>query len=341
MSVFAPAVKILHPSMMLPEIALQYSMASGAFELLPGGKPEVKIGSSDLMVYQKYLRLTTQTSASQSLPNQIPSSSVSPGYTSMKTYRLATRSQYGLYDSEAAGEWGYSLTQALQLAARQGMAQQLRNILLYGIMASNHEGIINTPGATAETLGEDASGNATLTTWDPGELSVYILGLFSAIKVRMMSVGQPTGIVVLAPQRIIALLEWLKVVQLTAYQRPGAGTDTTAGMIRSITEGNGSTVLFAPDDTLVGKGSGGTDLIIISAPVINVPSYDSTVDTNVFSTLTPGQRAANMMFCDVAAPTEVSTPIPDGAVTTLYTLRTTPGWTLRPEGLTLLSAAYE
>lgn len=341
MSIFAPSVQVLHPSMMLPEIAMQYSMASGAFELLPGGSPEVKIGSNDLMVYQKYLRMTTQSAISQSMPNQIPSSSVVPGYTNMQTYRIVTRSQYGLFDSEAASAWGYSLTSALQLSARQALAQQLRTLLLYGQDASNHEGIVNTPGATAETLGTDSHGNATLTTWDPGELALFVLGLFSALKVRMMSVGQPTGIVVLAPQRIIAMLEWLKIVQLTSYQRPGAGTETSAGVIRNITEGNGSTVMFAPDDTLVGKGAGGTDLIIISAPVINVPSYNSSVNTNVFSSLTPNQTASNMMFCDVAAPTEVSTPVPDGALTTVYTMRSTPGWTLRAEGLTLLSVQYE
>lgn len=45
-----------------------------------------------------------------------------------------------------------------------------------------------------------------------------------------------------------------------------------------------------------------------------------------------------MMFTDVAAPTEIPSPMPDGGVTTLYTERATPGWNLRPEGLTLLSA---
>ncbi|WGM09400.1 hypothetical protein QE197_10935 [Arsenophonus nasoniae] len=43
---------------------------------------------------------------------------------------------------------------------------------------------------------------------------------------------------------------------------------------------------------------------------------------------------------DVAAPTEVPTPTPDGGLTTLYTCRATPGWNFRPEGITLLSAKY-
>ncbi|HDM0058577.1 hypothetical protein QT323_19685 [Escherichia coli] len=47
-----------------------------------------------------------------------------------------------------------------------------------------------------------------------------------------------------------------------------------------------------------------------------------------------------MMFCDMAAPTEIPSPMPDGGLTTLYTMRATPGWNFRPEGITLLSAKY-
>ncbi|MFP1495967.1 hypothetical protein ACLB1Q_06595 [Escherichia coli] len=54
MSAFTPATTIVSPSMVLPEMIVQQSMASGAFEVLAGGAPAVKISSSDLMVYQKY-----------------------------------------------------------------------------------------------------------------------------------------------------------------------------------------------------------------------------------------------------------------------------------------------
>lgn len=204
MSTFAPAFKTLNPSMMLPDIAMQYSMVTGAFELIPGARPEVKIGTNDLLVYQKTLRLTTQNNVSQSLANQLSSSSVVQGYTQMKTYRISTRSQYGLYEDTAASAWGYSLPAALQLAARQGTAQTLRTLLLYGMVPSDGEGIVNAPGATTVSLGADSHGVTAYTKWDRGELAQALLGYISALKIRMLTLGQPSRIVVLGPQRFLS-----------------------------------------------------------------------------------------------------------------------------------------
>ncbi|PHI31167.1 hypothetical protein [Budvicia aquatica] len=340
MSGFAPAITVIQPSMMLPQIAMQYSMATGAFELLADGAPSVKIGSSDLAVYQKYLRVTTNTQAGQSLPGELPSSSVVPSYDQMMTYRISTRSQYNVFDSEAAGNWGYSLTEALRLAARQGMAQQLRNMLLYGINATNNEGLVHSPNAVTANLGSDSGANTTYQTWDSGELAQYMLNTVGSLKTKMFLLGQPVRIVILAPQRFLQQITYAGVVQLTNFQRVGAGTATAAEMVKAIAAGaGGDEIIFCADDTLIGKGAGGTDLIIISAPEIVVPATQSTINTNIFATLTPNQQAVNMMFCDVPAPTEIPSPVPDGGLTTLYTMRSTPGWNIRPEGITLLSAA--
>lgn len=341
MSNFAPAMTTISPSMMLPEIIMQYSMASGAFSLLPEEKPTVKINPSDLVVYQKYLRLTTQTQVGQSLPGLLPSSSIVPGYAQMKTYRISTRSQYSVFDSEAATSWGYSLTEAFRLAARQGFAQQLRNMLLYGVEAVNGEGIVYSPNATTVNLPADSQGSVGYSKWECGELALFLLNMIGNLKVRTLQMGKPLKFVFLAPQRFLALIQYSGVVQLTSYQRPGAGTSSVADMVAAIAAGAGGDIVeFCADDTLMGKGAGGTDLIILSVPEIQVPEAPESVNTNIFATLTPNQQAVNLMFCDVAAPTEIPTPTPDGGMTTLYTLRSTPGWNLRPEGVTLLSAAY-
>ncbi len=52
----------------------------------------------------------------------------------MMTYRISSRSQYSYLDTDAADRWGYSLIEGLRLANRQGHAQMLRNMLLYGVM---------------------------------------------------------------------------------------------------------------------------------------------------------------------------------------------------------------
>lgn len=341
MSAFAPAMTTVSPSMMLPEVIMQYSMASGAFEILPGGSPSVKIGSSDLVVYQKYLRATTQAHVGQSLPGQLPSSSIVPSYDQMMTYRMSTRSQYSYLDTDAASRWGYSLVDALRLANRQGHAQQLRNMLLYGVNAANNEGITNSPNAITSNLGSDSQGNDSYTTWDAGEMAKFMLGLIASQKSRMMLLGQTLTTVVLAPQRFLQALAWTGVVELTSYQRPGGGTATVGTMIKTIAnEASGDDVIFCADDTLIGKGAGGTDLIIVTNPELVVPDARQDINTNIFATLTPNQQAVNVMFCDMAAPTEIPSPMPDGGLTTLYTMRSTPGWNFRPEGVTLLSAKY-
>lgn len=226
MSAFTPATTIVSPSMVLPEMIVQQSMASGAFEVLAGGAPAVKISSSDLMVYQKYLRMTSQAQVSQSLPGQLPSSSISGGYDGMMTYRISSRSQYSYLDTDAADRWGYSLIEGLRLANRQGHAQMLRNMLLYGVNAANNEGITNSPNAVTLNLGNDSKGNDSYTTWDSGEMAKFMLGLIADQKTRMLLLGQPLTTVILSPQRFMKALEWTGIVELTSYQRPGGGTGT-------------------------------------------------------------------------------------------------------------------
>ncbi|HCS4991694.1 TPA: hypothetical protein ORQ46_001064 [Escherichia coli] len=341
MSAFTPATTIVSPSMVLPEMIVQQSMASGAFEVLAGGAPAVKISSSDLMVYQKYLRMTSQAQVGQSLPGQLPSSSISGGYDGMMTYRISSRSQYSYLDTDAADRWGYSLIEGLRLANRQGHAQMLRNMLLYGVNAANNEGFTNSPNAVTLNLGNDSKGNDSYTTWDSGEMAKFMLGLIADQKTRMLLLGQPLTTVILSPQRFMKALEWTGIVELTSYQRPGGGTGTVGTMVKDVADkATGDDIIFCQDDTLIGKGAGGNDLIIVTNPTIEVPEARHTINTNIFSTLVPNQQAVNVMFCDMAAPTEIPSPMPDGGLTTLYTMRATPGWNFRPEGITLLSAKY-
>lgn len=341
MSGLSSGITTVNPSMMLPEIIMQYSMATGAFDILAGGAPAIRLSANDLVVYQRHLRFTSQVHVGQSLPGQLPSASIVPSYDQMMTYRMSSRSQYSYLDTEAASNSGYSLSNALQLANRQGHAQQLRNMLLYGIKASNNEGVTNSPNAVTLNLGSDSLGNDNYSAWDAGELAKFFLGLISEQKTRMMLLGQTLTTVILCPQRFMKALEWTGIVELTTYQRPGAGTVTVGELVKKIAEGAASDeIIFCQDDTLIGKGAGGTDLIVVTNPELVIPEARQDINTNIFATLVPNQQAVNVMFCDVAAPTEIPSPMPDGGVTTLYTMRSTPGWNFRPEGLTLLSAKY-
>ena len=341
MSAFAPSYVTVNPNYMMPEYIMQYSLASGAFTTLATENPMVRLGEADLYVYAKKMQLTSQVSANQSTANQLPSASVIPSMISTATYRLQTRAQYDSFDEAATGNWGYSLPEALRLAARQGIAQQLRNALLYGYNPSNGEGLLNTAGATTLNLGADSNGNTGYSTWDSGQLAQFMLNMIGSLKVRTLQIGQPLRLVFLAPQRFISQISYSGIVSLTQFQRVGAGVETAAGVVETVAKwAGGDEVVFAADDTLIGQGAGGTDAILLISPELKVPEANSAINTNVFAKLTPNTTATSLMLCDVAAPTEIPTPIADGGITTLYTMRSTSGWAIRPEALTILSAAY-
>jgi len=341
MSGFAPSYVTVNPHFMMPELIMQYSLASGAFTTLATENPMPRLGEADLYVYAKKVQLTTQVSANQSTSNQLPSASVIPSMISTATYRLQTRAQYDNFDEAATGAWGYALPEALRLAARQGIAQQLRNALLYGYNPANGEGLLNTAGATRVNLGADSNGNTGYSTWDSGQLAQFLLNAIGNLKTTTLQIGQPLRLVFLAPQRFIQQISYGGIVSLTQFQRIGAGVETAAGLVETVASwAGGDDVSFAADDTLIGQGYGGTDAIILIAPELKIPKANARINTNIFAELTPNTTATSLMLCDVAAPTEIPTPLPDGGITTLYTMRSTSGWGIRPEGMTIISAAY-
>jgi len=341
MSAFAPSYVTVNPNHMLPELIMQYSLASGAFSTLASENPMPRLGEADLYVYARKVQLTSQVAVNQSMANQLPSASVVPSMISTATYRINTRSQYDGFDETAASHWNVALPEAMRLAARQGIAQQLRNALLYGFNAANGEGLLNATGVTAINLGSDSNGNTGYSTWDSGQLAQFLLNMIGTLKTNTLQIGQPLRLVFLAPQRFISQISYSGVVSLTQFQRVGAGVETAAGLVETVAKwAGGDTVEFAVDDTLIGQGSGGTDAIILIAPELKVPKANSVVNTNAFATLAPNLTATSLMLCDMAAPREIPTPLPDGAITTLYSLRTTSGWAIRPEAVSVLSAAY-
>ena len=341
MSTFAPAFVTVNPHYMLPELIVQYALASGAFSVLPNENPMPRLGEADLYVYAKKVQLTTQVSASQSTSTNLPSASVVPSMISTPTYRLQTRAQYDGFDETAAGHWNISLPEAMRLAARQGIAQQLRNALLYGYNAANGEGLLNAPGITTLNLGSDSNGNTTYSTWDSGQLAQFLLNMIGTLKVNTLQIGQPLRLVFLAPQRFIQQITYAGIVALTQFQRVGAGVETAAGLIETVAKwAGGDDVSFAADDTLIGQGAGGTDAILLIAPELKIPKVNASINTNAFAAIAPNITATSLMLCDMAAPKEIPTPLPDGAITVQYTLRSTPGWQIRPEALQVLSAAH-
>ena len=340
MTLIAPQYETVNPSMMLPEIIMPYSQASGAFALLPEEQPRVMLGEGDLAVYIRRLDVRTKTMAAQASANMMPSPDIVASMISAPTYLVRGRAEYDHHDTARAGVYGFSLTEATRLANQQAIVNSARIALLYGMNPANGEGLMNAAGATVTSLPPDSFGDTTIVTYDNGQLAFFFASVVSAMKVRTNNIGIGNKFVFLSPQRVLASIGY-NVVQLTSYQRPGAGSDSSSGLIKEILMANGDTVIWGCDDTLIGKGTGGTDAIICAMPMVVRPQQANPWNTNRFADLSPGMEATISQIVDMSAPREITVPLPGGAVDTVYEERMTSGWAFRPEALTIISATYQ
>lgn len=339
MANITPSQILVHPNYMVPELLMQYNQASAAFEALAGGDPMPRLGTGDLQVYAKAFDVRTSMAAGQTAGNSLPSVDIIAKMISTPTYLQRVRAEYDHHDTAAMSNWGVNIVEAQRLGMRQGHFQLMRSALLYGMNGSNGEGLLNAVGATTVSLPADSFGNTTVSTYDNGQMAIFMLGVLGSLKVRIMQLGIGHRIVILGPQRVFAQWEYAGIVQLTQFQRPGAGTNTTAGTIKSIGEMNADEIVWGADDTLIGKGANGTDAVIVVLPEVKAPKANK-VNTNVFAEVAPGLSACTLQYCDMPAPREIPTPLPGGAIDVLSEMRITSGWAVRPEAISIINMPF-
>lgn len=336
----APAYVTLNPSYIMPELLLPYSQASGAFDLLGGGEPLTRLGEGDLVAYIRRADIRTKMAGSQSSYNELPSVGIAMSMISTASYLLRVRAEYDHHDTAAMSRWNVSIVEAQRLGMRQGHFQLLRNMLLYGMNPANGEGIVNTNGSTAIPLPADSNGNDTVVTYDNGQMALFILSQIQQIKSRTNQLGIGRKFTILGPQRTLGTFEY-NVVQLVQFQRAGAGTTSTAGVVKNVAEDNKDEILWCYDDTLINQGMGGnTDLVLIVMPEVQKPQ-GGKINTNEFAKLAPGLEACTLQLNDMAAPKEIPVPIAGGAIDIVSELRSTSGWGVRPEAITGVSMQYQ
>jgi len=332
------ARQLVSPHHYEPGLIVTQSQASGYFDVLAGEGPRVQLGPIDKAVYANVLDVRTQIASNQATANVLPGVTLTGSIIQAGTYTIRQRNQYSEFDVAEAGEYNVALPMAYRYGHFQGAYQYLRNIGIYGANAANSEGLINTPGATAISLPPDSFGNTTISTYDAGQLAIWFNGLILAGLTRMFLLGTPMRVVIIGPQQDLGFMQLQGVVQLTSFQRPGAGSATTAQEVTTINKEFGYTIEWAFDDTLIGQGAGGTDAILVCFPELNVPTA-SPFNTNKFAEVAPNIQGNILQYTDVAAPIEVITPVP-GGLDMESTMRASAGWVVRPQAITIASAGH-
>ena len=338
MTIQAGAYALVHPSFVEPDLLLQYSQPSGFIDLLAGGEPRVKIAEDDLLVYIKTLNLRSKVAAGTTGFNELPGVDITAQMISTATYLVQASAQYNHHDTAAGGRWGFSTVDAYRLGLMQGFYQMARDAALYGFNPQNGEGFLNAPGATSVNLPPDSFGNDTVVTYDNGQMAFFLSQQIANIKTNTLQHGIGREFTILGPQRTLASFQY-NVVQLVQFQREGAGTASTMGTLEKIIMPNGDTLNWVYDDTLIGKGSGGADMVIIGMPEVEVPMRP-TWNTNAFASLAPSNATCLTQYADMAAPREIVSPGPYGQTNLLMEQRLTSGWAPRAQALVLVSMQY-
>lgn len=340
MGVAAPSMTIVTPSYIEPGVVMPIFQASGAFSLLGGRAVQNRLGDGDLYVYLKKLDMRTRIAAGQSAYNQLPSVSFLPSYFSSPTYLMRVRGEWDHHDAAAWSRWGMGIKDMQTLGMRQAHFQLARTALLYGFNPVNGEGLLYATGATQTVLPPDSNGVNTVVGYDNGEMAFFLISLITELKTRTYQLGTPRKFSIVGPQRVLGRMAYQNIVQLVQFQRVGAGTASTKELVDSVLAANGDALEWGYDDTLEGKGAGGTDAVILVMTEVESQNAPG-INTNVFSTLEPNVAFNTTMYSDMAAPREIPTPLPGGAIDLLTEWRITSGWVIRPEAETICSMLYQ
>lgn len=325
------------PSYTMPGMIVQQSLVSGFTGVLGGESVQAKLNNTDVAAYLTSLKMKANTTVSQAPANALSSGAeLIPEMRSIPTYFIRGKVEFDHNDVSMASTWNVQLQEALKLSLKQSHYERIRDASLYGVNASNNEGILNAPNIVTENLPADSIGNVGWIDYDNGELATYILRLINDLTARTFMAGSPVRIALLMPVRLMNKLT-MGVVQLTSFQRSGAGSDSVAGLLETVIEWNGKTIELYPDNSLEGKGDGGTDAIVLCIPEL-VDQSAMPFNTNVFADLTPNITANVVQMCDTPEPVFYYTPLSLNTTEILSEQKIIPGWVTRPEAVTFISA---
>lgn len=296
-----------------------------------------KIGD-DFLYLSTLEKIHTPTTIGQQWRGGIDSAQFTNGQLGYQYYTIQARFEYTDQQAAKLAQLlpGVGVDMLLDKLCRQGVNQRRHYGALFGFDPAQTQGVVKQ-GVT-NSLPNDSDAHSTISTYNPDELLAFLAS--EARTAMNNSYGMAKPVIFMSSVQVINYIKTV-MLNLTAYQMPGAGVDSIGGAYGRIVGdwlGVGK-VEFIADDLLKGTGTAGDDLILLISPGLT----DQDAVSPEYSQYQLSDLPANMMntFMDSAGGLIRSqNPIINRVTSADYSLQTTPGAVIRQDAVRVIEADF-
>lgn len=332
------AMTRIHPSVAVPGLLVP-NVQQVPFEKYIGHRSNYGSLGKEHAYITAVSNINSETQVGQQWGSQMARQTYTLGQLHAPYYRIEAYVEYNV-DEQAKFEElsnGVALPDFLENLAKQGINQRRHQAILYGFDSQEGLGQGILANATLVTLPADSNNKQTLVEYDPAQIQAFLASVVRRVMDSTYGMAKP--VVIASSQRVISFLQ-STIIPLNVSQQSGGGVDSVAGLFRRVVSewlGVGS-VEFVADATLEGTGTAGADRIVFIAP-----GLDSQVAGDEEGVNLVGQFNSinfNTWYDSAEGLMRFDAPPSMGTYGAKYTLKMTPGVTLRSEAVQVVEIQY-
>lgn len=327
----------LHPSVSIPGLLVP-NVQQVPFEKYIGHKTNLGSLGKESAYITTISNINSETTIGQQWGSQLAKQTYTLGQLSVPYYRVEAYVEYNV-DEQAKFEElsnGVALSEFLENLAKQGINQRRHQAILYGFDNSNElsQGIL--ANGTQVSLPADSTGNSTLIGYNPVELQDFLSLIARRAMDSTYGMAKPT--IIASSQRVINYLS-STILPLSNSQKNGGGVDSIRGTFnRVLSEWLGvGQVEFISDAILENTTDGKDKIVFISTGLDNQNSND---DENMNLVGQYNSINYNTWYDCAEGLMRFDAPPSLGVFGAKYTLKMTPGVTLRQEAVQIIDLQY-
>lgn len=331
MTRIAPSISV--PGLLVPNVQ------QVPFERYIGHKTQLGSLGKEQAYITLVSNINSETQVGQQWGSRMAKQTYTLGQLGVPYYRIEAYVEYNV-DEQAKFEElsnGVALPDFLENLAKQGINQRRHQAILYGFDSTNglNQGIL--ANATQVSLPADSAGSQKLTTYVPEELQDFLAMVVRRAMDTTYGMAKPA--VIASSQRVINYLS-STIIPLMQSQQKGGGVDTIRGLFsRVVGEWLGvGAIEFVADATLEGSGSNGADKIVFIAPGLDEQTAGDEEGVNLVGKYNGINY--NTWYDSAEGLMRFDAPPSMGTFGAKYTLKMTPGVTLRSEAVQIVEIEY-